>query len=126
MTDKRRFHRIHFTVDADLKIGNDSWDVRVLDLSLNGALISFTEDCPLIKNLNCTLTFPLQDDESIIKMNVSVKHLMRDHAGLCIHHIDVDSLSHLKRIIELNTGDPSILERELHDLVELHLSEQTG
>jgi len=31
--------------------------------------------------------------------------------------IDVDSMTHLRRLIELNLGDPTLLERELKALV---------
>jgi hypothetical protein len=33
--------------------------------------------------------------------------------GLHCRHIDIESLAHLRRLIELNLGDPALLEREL-------------
>jgi hypothetical protein len=37
--------------------------------------------------------------------------------GLQTEHIDLDSISHLRRLIELNVGDADILNRELGELV---------
>jgi hypothetical protein len=34
--------------------------------------------------------------------------------------IDVDSISHLKRMVELNLGDASLLNRELMLFIEKH------
>jgi hypothetical protein len=36
--------------------------------------------------------------------------------GLQWRNIDVDSLTHLRRLLELNLNDPSLLDRELADL----------
>jgi hypothetical protein len=36
--------------------------------------------------------------------------------GLRWKHIDVDSLTHLRRLLELNLTDPGLLNRELADL----------
>ncbi|MCG8610315.1 MAG: hypothetical protein MI864_07240, partial [Pseudomonadales bacterium] len=35
-------------------------------------------------------------------------------------YIDLDSITHLKRLIELNVGDPSLIERELSALIDAH------
>jgi len=39
-----------------------------------------------------------------------------DMMGIVCEHIDVDSMTHLRRLVELNMGDTSLLERELHAL----------
>ena len=31
--------------------------------------------------------------------------------------IDLDSITHLRRLVELNSGDAAMLERELHTLI---------
>ena len=38
--------------------------------------------------------------------------------GFVCRHIDVDSISHLRRLVELNLGDEALLERELAALGE--------
>ncbi|OZT82227.1 pilus assembly protein PilZ, partial [Vibrio sp. 03_296] len=38
---------------------------------------------------------------------------------LKITHIDIDSISHLKRLVELNVGDDTLLHREIEHLSDL-------
>ena len=38
-------------------------------------------------------------------------------AGLHCLAIDIDSVTHLRRLVELNLGDPALLEREVSALV---------
>jgi len=51
-----------------------------------------------------------------IRMEVIVKHINNNTAGFCFEYIDLDSISHLRRLVELNVGDTTILNRELSDL----------
>jgi len=37
--------------------------------------------------------------------------------GIRCESIDLDSISHLRRLVELNLGDPELLNRELSALV---------
>ena len=37
--------------------------------------------------------------------------------GLICRNLDIDSATHLRRLVELNLGDPKLLERELSALV---------
>ena len=46
-------------------------------------------------------------------MEVVLTRTLQDHLGFVCRHIDLDSISHLRRLVELNLGDESLLEREL-------------
>ena len=58
----------------------------------------------------------LLNQQTIIRMTVTVMHVHADRIGLHCEHIDIDSVTHLRRLIELNLGDPELLERELSGL----------
>jgi len=47
-----------------------------------------------------------------------VAHVEGGRVGLRRTHIDIESVTHLRRLVELNLGDPALLERELHELGE--------
>jgi len=51
-----------------------------------------------------------------IRMQARVAHVAGGRIGLEREHIDIDSITHLRRLVELNLGDPALLERELHEL----------
>jgi hypothetical protein len=42
--------------------------------------------------------------------------MQKDRIGLYIEQLDLDSASHLQRLMELNLGDSDTLERELAEL----------
>jgi hypothetical protein len=51
-----------------------------------------------------------------ICMSVHIFSQQGDQVRLACDHIDIDSMTHLRRLVELNIGDSSLLERELHTL----------
>ena len=62
------------------------------------------------------LEIPLGNGEITIRMEVAVAHIEADHVGFRCEHIDLDSITHLRRLVELNVGDSDILDRELSHL----------
>jgi hypothetical protein len=52
-------------------------------------------------------------------MHVSVSHVVGNDAGFKCEHIDIDSISQLRRLVELNLGDSQMLERDLLALTEI-------
>ena len=45
-------------------------------------------------------------------------HAEAGRIGFRIEHIDMDSVAHLRRLVELNLGDPDLLKRDLAALGE--------
>lgn len=120
MTDERRQHtRIAFHSPAELVFLERTIDVVVLDLSLKGALISLPADTTIENYSVCMLHVHLNGPElsDNISMETRVAHAEGGRAGLLCLTIDIDSVTHLRRLVELNLGDPKLLERELSMLV---------
>ena len=46
-------------------------------------------------------------------MHALCAHIEADRVGFLCDEIDMDSISLLKRLVEWNTGDESLLQREL-------------
>ncbi len=113
--DNRRFHRIAFQGPASLHVGQKSYDTTLWDLSLKGALVTKPESLP-DSTKQMELHFPLQDSQLSIQMLVSIAHQRENLLGLHCEKIDLDSISHLKRLVQLNLGDDQLLERELSEL----------
>jgi hypothetical protein len=44
-------------------------------------------------------------------------HVEAGHAGVLCRSIDLESITHLRRLIEVNLGDPAASERELKALI---------
>lgn len=117
--EKRRFSRIAFDSDAVLKIKGQEVIGTVEDVSLKGALMS-VESPPidLIIGQEAQFDFMISGSEISVAMQVEIAHIEAKAIGLKCKSIDLDSASHLKRLVEMNLGDEELLLRELHALIE--------
>lgn len=109
--ERRHFIRVLFQAPGWLSTENDSVPVQVLDISLKGALVVALEALPL--GTACRLTVPLTETGESITMAMQVAQAQDHHLGLSCRSIDLDSVTHLRRLIELQLGDPALLERDL-------------
>lgn len=113
--DKRKYTRIITSLDAKINLDNIEYEVTILDLSLNGALITSPAGiiamCGTTGNLTLRLTL-----ESTITFAFEVSHIENDTWGVKVKLTDIESITHLRRLIELNLGDSQILDRELINL----------
>lgn len=116
--DNRRFSRVSFKGSAHLDIGSHSLNTEVLDLSLQGALIKKPEQWPPSLPKLMQLRIQLNDLPVELTMKVSVAHASNTVVGLHCEKIDIESVSHLRRLLELNLGDAELLSRELSELSE--------
>jgi len=122
--ERRQFSRILFDAWAELRQGEKSWHAAVIDLSLNGLLVGEPMDWAIDKSQPLVAAI-LLDPNATIQMTVLWRHNKNGLIGFECEHIDIDSISNLRRLVELNLGDPVLLERELGALgtVELNLED---
>lgn len=111
--ERRRFHRTLFNADAELHCGNQSVRCQIIDLSLQGCLLRINAplEHPQQEGGICSLTLTLSP-ETMIQMNLTVSHIDGDRWGLQCRSIDIDSISNLRRLLELNLGSSDLLERD--------------
>lgn len=116
--DRRRFKRIAFDAKTTLSQGDRNWQVQLVDLSLKGMLIERPEpwqaDTEQAFNADIKLS-----NEVHVQMDVRLAHDDNGQLGFVCEHITLDSISHLRRLIELNLADHDELERELAALIEV-------
>ncbi|QDF66407.1 PilZ domain-containing protein [Shewanella sp. SNU WT4] len=121
MDDRRKFSRIFFNANAYIAQSNIRWPTRIIDLCLNGALVERPPELN-VKSPDLVLHFTLPSSDISLQMKVETSHQEKEWLGLRTQHIDVESISHLRRLIELNLGDTSLLDRELSLFIEQHRS----
>ena len=114
--ERRKFSRILFDAHVELAQGEFHWRATLLDISLKGLLIQQTLPGAVIKADPILVKILLSDNTSIA-MSVVVAHQHHNQTGLMCTSIDIDSVSHLRRLIELNLGDATEAERELSELI---------
>lgn len=117
MEQRRHFSRILFKAAATLAGHQRTAPCEVLDLSLKGALVRVTDGAAWPTALDCTLRLVLdRQNQATIGMSCQVAHREGNVVGLHCVEIDLDSITHLRRLVELNLGDESILQREVSAL----------
>ncbi|MBX7270693.1 PilZ domain-containing protein [Stutzerimonas chloritidismutans] len=111
-SDRRRFQRIEFDAATELVQGDRRWPVELHDLSLKGLLVRRPEGWDADAEQSFEARVRLADDAEL-RMEVAMTHEVGDLIGFVCQHIDLDSIAHLRRLVELNLGDEALLEREL-------------
>ncbi len=114
--DQRKFTRIPFESKIHIVSTEDSWYCELIDISLKGVLSTIPENWDGVKGEYFLLELLLNDSDIQIRMEVSVVHIENNRVGFKCEHIDLDSVTHLRRLVELNIGDKEILGRELSEL----------
>ena len=118
-TEQRHFTRIPFNASVIVinSRTNEKTMAELLDISFKGLLISRPKDWQGINGEAYTVHLELAGEEVQLNLDVIEVHSEKDHLGFKTEHMDLDTATHLRRIVELNLGDENLLERELSELV---------
>lgn len=114
--DKRDFHRVVYHSSAFAYLGEAYTSCKVLDISLKGCLVELSgkwlDRADSVDRIEILLEGGLA-----INMHVSLCHRQDTLVGYRCNHIDLDSVTVLRRMIELNLGDNELLNRDIKALV---------
>ncbi len=119
--EQRHFTRIPFDARARIQHARDGrdWIGNLLDISLNGALVTRPEDWSA--DIGDTIKLELQlGEDTRLYMDTTVAHIEEQRIGLHCQQMDLDTATHLHRLLELNLGDPELLKREFSELIQQH------
>ena len=121
--EHRRFQRIDF-VDAVQVISEDiegaeasSWEAQCIDISMLGMLLEVPDGFPLVVGTPFEVQLILAEDV-MIEMPCTLVHVEGTHAGFRAEMMSIDSLTNLRRLLELNLADSAEVERELTALIQ--------
>lgn len=115
--DQRRFSRVPFDTSSVLELGGNRYPTHLIDVSLRGALLAPPDDRTPALGAPATVEIALEGSSEVIRMEGAVAHIEEGRLGIRCTSIDVESMGHLRRLIELNTGDSRQVERELSALL---------
>jgi hypothetical protein len=115
-SDRRQFWRAAFHSAVHMIDASGSVPAELVDISLRGALIKVPPGWTGRIDNTCQIKLKLADDAVII-MRAVVAHVQGRRVGLRCENIDIDSITHLRRLVALNAGDASLLEREFSALL---------
>ncbi|MBF0309524.1 MAG: PilZ domain-containing protein [Magnetococcales bacterium] len=111
--ERRHFTRVHFQHDITLNTPEGkSYSGAFSDISLKGMLF-FSEPLPP-KGTLLRGVFPLGEEQMVLQGWVINAHPERGAAILFVD-LDLESFSHLRRLVGLNMGDAETIDREFFD-----------
>lgn len=111
--ERRRFSRVPFEAMVSLSSPMGKWTGKMIDISLKGLLVTRPHNWTSQSGEEMLVEIHAPGEAFQITMEMVVAHAEADKVGLRCLSIDLDSASHLRRLMELNIGDEEILHREL-------------
>lgn len=109
----RRFRRIPFEAEVTLNIGQDTWPGELLDVAMKGAMIGTDRPLPLPLGANCSLCISLPGTPISLDFQAVLIHCEGQHYGFRFISENLETFTHLRKLIELNTGDAEATRSEL-------------
>ncbi|MCZ4295167.1 PilZ domain-containing protein [Vibrio sinaloensis] len=119
MIERRRFSRIVYQAQAVLTQESVEVIALVSDLSLHGLLLTSEQSDLLDAGKQVDVEFSLPGSDVTIQLVGNIVGLNNNVIRLSIDHIDIESIGHLKRLVELNVGDDELLHRDIEHLSDL-------
>ena len=115
MNNKRQFQRVLFNHDASLTCNGHQWSTNVIDLSLRG--LSCTKPKNVTFEIDQLMTLSIQlAQEQVIIMEAVIIHNEKGVLGMRCTRIDINSISELRRLVQLNLADEALLQRDIEHL----------
>ncbi|PLX96178.1 MAG: pilus assembly protein PilZ [Desulfuromonas sp.] len=119
MNEKRHYARVDFVEQAQLHLAGQAITVTLHDISLKGALIELPQaTTTVVEATPCQLSLCLANSEIILAFDAQVVHIHEKTIGMTFTGMDSDSMTHLRRLLELNTGNPEEIDRELTYMIQ--------
>jgi len=117
MTEKerRQFQRIPFIAEVLMSSDSQQWSSGLEDISLKGLLIASPEGIEPEKDHVYDIELVLGEGATIT-MGAKISHTTKHHWGLQWENIELEGLTHLRRLLELNMADSDEMHRELAEL----------
>jgi len=119
MPEHRLFHRIRLVEKIDIELSGKSYEATLVDISLKGALVTFPDELNHETGLPCRLKIHLDGSDIILIISGEIIHTHDNLTGIKFTLIDLDSMIHLRRLLELNTAKPEQVRNELNSLIGL-------
>lgn len=118
MVERHRFIQFVGNTPARLCKGDRCWNASVLDLSLQGAVLTGPAPTDIFLGDRLALSLRLAEGDAFIQMQAQLRFVEQQRLGLECLHICTDSSGHLRRMAALYLGSTNWLYRDYTTLWE--------
>ena len=113
--ERRQYQRIPFIAEVIVTKDDQQWPCSLLDISLKGMLLTPPSD--VSPDMQATYNVELVLGEgAAIHIAARINHADAGRWGVHWENIDLEGLTHLRRLLELNLVDADAMHRELAEL----------
>ena len=109
----RRFRRIPFEAEVSLTVDHERWTGELIEVALKGALVETMVPLPITTGTRCRLGIALPGSAISLDFDAELVHVGELQYGFKFISEDLETLTHLRKLIELNTGDAEATRNEL-------------
>ncbi len=124
MSERRRFSRINFSGQCILQDGitnlSEQWQAKLVDISLKGALVTRPAKWDHQNDWGVTLHLQLEGSDINLDIAGVICHQSDDLLGMRFLSLSIESICHLKRLVQLNIADEELLYLEMSQLINLN------
>ena len=113
MEEQRNFSRITFQAHTKIEIEGHPYGSELLDISLKGALIKCRNELPVTLNKDVLIKVYLPSSSVSMNFSARLVHLDKNHYGFEFTSYDAESMTHLRRLLELNLENQNQVIKEL-------------
>lgn len=111
MDNRRKFTRFNLGIEAEIQNKDKLYRTEVLDISLKGILVNSSSFVGELGE-NYVIQIVLSP-EIIMTFNSLLVHQENTNFGFKFMSQSLDSLSHLRSLLEFNSDDPDMVQEEL-------------
>jgi len=109
----RRFRRVPFETKVSLTVDQGYWAGELVDVAMKGALVETMEPLPISSGNRCQLGIMLPGTAISLDFDAELVYVEGLQYGFKFISEDLETLTHLRKLIELNTGDAETTRSEL-------------
>lgn len=111
--ERRHFSRVDFQSSVTIQTPSREFQAELADISLKGALVDTMGKSPLNKGEQCLFELSLDQGVVLVKTDATIVFAKENMLGLRFENLDLESMTHLRRLVELNIGDSERVQQEL-------------
>ncbi len=111
--NNRYFRRVPFEAEVTLDFGQDIRSGELLDVAMKGAMVGTDTPLPITLGDKCSLCISLSGSPISLTFEAELAHSVKNRYGFKFISENLSTLTHLRKLIELNTGDAEATRSEL-------------
>lgn len=116
MKEHRKFNRADFHTKGYFEKDGNEVHFGIINISLKGILVEPESLDSVESHMTVPLKIQLSSSEIVIETLAKLVHEEENHLGFQFEEIEVESMIHLRRLVELNSVSADIISKELHFL----------